>query len=725
MTTSPIDLQEKAGVAGFLELARQRASTSTSAWADNFNIAEEDVLFAYGEQWDDAAKRERMQEGRPTLTLNKMGQYIYRVVGDQRQNVQTIKFLPTNGDKANGRAINTAGTKDYSLAEVYESITRNIEVQSNAPYHYKTAFQHAVEGGFGWLRVYTDYSTQDAFDLDLVIKSVRNRWSVLMDPYAKEPDYSDANYCFISERMSKKEFEKRYPGKKVGELNGPNQEQFLNWIDDKTIKISEYFVRQPVKRTLVMMSNGETYYKDDVEPVLDELAKQNITIVRERKVQTYKVLWYKITAWDVLEGPIEWCGSTIPVVPVLGKEIAIKGQRYFRGLINDGKDAQRMLNYWQSAATERVALAPKAPWVAPAQSIENYMSIWQSANIKNWSVLPYNSIPSGERPQRMDPPPMPAAEIQLAATAEQGIKSSIGLYDVMLGNNSQEQSGRAIMARQQQGETSTYVFTDNLNLAITRIGKILCEAIPLVYDSNRIMRLQFPDGSGDFVEINKTIVDEQTGNPVVIHDLGVGKYDVVVSTGPEYSTQRQNSTDAMMELARVIPQIAQVAPDIIAENIDAPNMDIVADRLKSTLPMNMLTPEDRQKIQQNAVPPQPNPEQQMEEAKNQAQMQIQQMKVEEEKIKLQIAQAEAQTKVAELQAPKPEAESKGHDDEAQDKELIAQMIDDRLSQAFAQFIKMQRSQQQAPQQQSPQEEALEVSPQTQNPQEEATEQPGL
>lgn len=693
-------MQERAGTSGFLELARQRASTATSAWADNFNIAEEDVLFAYGEQWDDAAKRERMQEGRPTLTLNKMGQYIYRVVGDQRQNVQSIKFLPTNGDKANGRAINLAGTKDYSLAEIYESITRNIEVQSNASYHYKTAFQHAVEGGFGWLRVYTDYSTQDAFDLDLVIKSVRNRWSVLMDPYAKEPDYSDANYCFISERMNKKEFEKRYPGKKIGELNGPNQEQFLNWIDDKTVRISEYFVRQPVTRTLVMMSNGETYYKEDVEPVLDELQKQNITIKRERKVQTYKVLWYKITAWDVLEGPIEWCGSTIPVVPVLGKEIAIKGQRYFRGLINDGKDAQRMLNYWQSAATERVALAPKAPWVAPAQSIENYMSIWQSANVKNWSVLPYNSIPSGERPTRMDPPPMPAAEIQLAATAEQGIKSSIGLYDVMLGNNSQEQSGRAIMARQQQGETSTYVFTDNLNLAITRIGKILCESIPLVYDSNRIMRLQFPDGSGDFVEINKTIIDEQTGNPIVIHDLGVGKYDVVVSTGPEYSTQRQQSTDAMIELARVIPQIAQVAPDIIAENIDAPNMDIVADRLKSTLPMNMLTPEDRQKIQQNAVPPQPNPEQQMEEAKNQADMQIQQMKVEEEKIKLQIAQAQAQAKVAELQAPKPEMENKGHEDEAQDRELIAQMIDDRLSQAFAQYIKMQRSQ-------SPQEESSE------------------
>lgn len=683
--SEPIETRDP-GVEGFLKEARNRATTATVAWKDNFATAEEDTIFAYGEQWDDQAKRERMQEGRPTLTLNKMGQYIYRVVGDQRQNVQTIKFHATHGN-ANAKIMNTAGTKSYSIAQVYEAITRNIELISNAEYHYKTAFQHSAEGGFGWLRVLTDYSSNDGFEQDIKIESVRNRWSVLVDPNSKEPDYSDMNYAFISERISRDEFDLRYPNKRVGELQGAEADTVVNWSDENTIKVSEYFVRRPIKRDLVRMTNGEVYWYDEVKDVLDELEEQGVLIERTRNVQTWKVEWYKITAWDILEGPVEWCGTTIPLAPVLGKEIDVKGQRYFRGVINEAKDAQRMLNYWQSAATERVALAPKSPWVADAKSIENHQEIWKTANVKNWSVLPYNSGPNVIPPQRAAPPSMPAAELQIAALAEDSIKSSIGIYDAMLGAKSSEQSGRAILARQQQGDTSTYVFMDNDKMARRKIGKILCEIIPYVYDSNRIMRLAFPDGSGDFVEINKTIKDEQTGNDIIVHDLAVGKYDVSIETGPQYSTQRQASQDAIMSLATAIPQVAQVAPDIIAMNIDAPDMSVLAERLKKTVPPEMLSKEDQEELAKNAPPPQPNPEVEMEQQKQQFEMQIQQMKLEQENIKLQVAQMNAASKGAELQGEK-ENEQK---EEATEKADIKAMIDDAVAQALAEFIASQRA----------------------------------
>jgi len=689
--SKPIELRD-AGVEGFLKEARERAKTATTAWKDNFASAEEDVLFAYGEQWDDAAKRERMQEGRPTLTLNKMGQYIYRLIGDQRQNVQTIKFHAVQGN-SNAKMQNTAGTKDYSVSQVYEAITRNIEITSNANYHYKTAYQHAVEGGFGWLRVLTDYSQSDSFELDLKIESVRNRWSVVVDPYSKEPDYSDMNYAFISERISREEFNKRYPDKRIGELQGADADTVVNWSDENTIKVSEYFVRRPITKELVLMTNGETYWYDDVKPVLDELAGQGVTIQRQRKVQTWKVEWYKITAWDILEGPKQWCGTTIPIAPVLGKEIDVKGQRYFRGVINEAKDAQRMLNYWQSAATERVALAPKSPWVADARSIEDYQEIWKSANIKNWSVLPYKAVAGINPPTRQDPPSMPSAELQIATLAEEGIKSSIGIYDAMLGNKSQEQSGRAIIARQQQGDTATYIFTDNLVMAQRRIGRILCEAIPVIYDSNRIIRLAFPDGSGDFVEINKTIRDEQTGMDVVIHDLSTGKYDVVVETGPQYSTQRQASQDAIMQLAQVIPQVAQVAPDIIAMNVDAPNMSVLSDRLKKTIPTNMLSKEDQEEFAKDAPPPQPTPEQQQAQIEMQSAQQEQQFNLQMQQLKLQEAQLKFQTEQLKAQQsvqPEREEKEEGHEDETQDKAMIQEMVNEAVSEALAQYIASQR-----------------------------------
>lgn len=698
IVSKAVDMKEP-GVEGFLKQARERSKLASAAWEDNFNTAEDDVLFAYGDQWDEKTKMERMKEGRPTLTLNKLGQYIYRLVGDQRQNVQTIKFSPVQGN-ANAKMMNTAGTKDFSVAEVYESITRNIENVSNAAYHYKLAFQHAVEGGFGWLRVLTNYSSSDAFELDLKIEAIRNRWAVIMDPNAKEPDYSDANYCFISERISKEEFDKRYPGKKVGELHNPKDESFSGWGDKNSIRISEYFVRRPIVKELVLMSTGETYWMQDIKDVIDELEEQGVTVTRTRKVNTYKVEWYKITAWDVLEGPVEWCGDTIPVAPVLGKEIDVKGQRFYRGIINEAKDAQRMLNYWQSAATERVALAPKAPWIAPAESIETYMGMWQTANVKNWAVLPYTPTPNGDRPFRQDPPPMPSSELAIAANSEEGIKSSIGIYDAMLGNRSGETSGIAIQRRQQQGDTATFVYTDNLNLAIRRIGKILCEAIPIVYDSNRTIRLAFPDGSGDFVEINKTIHDDEKGIDVVVHDLSTGKYDVVIETGPQYSTQRQESMNAMMELAKVVPQVAQVAPDLLALNIDAPNMGAIADRLKHTLPANLLSQEDQEEMAKNAPPPPPpSPEMQQaememqsEQAKMQGDQALMQIKLEIEKTKLQQVQLQSQLKVAEAQTKSNEAMG-GHDDEGQDSAMIQSMVHDAVAQAMAEMIAQSRSQQ--------------------------------
>lgn len=707
-----IDMQED-GEEGFIKLAKERSLIGSKYWQRTYDISREDTAFIYGQQWDDKALEAR--KGRPTLTLNKMGQFIDGLVGDQRQNVQQVKCIPSGN--FDGTVKNTTASKDYKLSEVYEGLIKNIELISNASYQYKTSFQHSVEGGFGWLRVLTDYATNDSFDLDLKIQAVRHRYTVIIDPDAVEPDASDMNWAFISERMSQDEFRKRYPDGKIADLERVTADHVSFWGVDDTVVVSEYFMRKPITRTLLMMSNSETYWKDEVKNILDELASSGITILRERKVKTYKVLWHKMTAGGILEGPKEWVGSTIPIVPVWGKEADIEGKREFRGLVHDAKDAQRMHNYWMSAATERVALAPKAPWVGAAENFEGHEEKWNTANIKNWSYLSYNPTATGDRPQQTPPPPMPAQELQIAALSEQGIKSSIGRYDAMLGNKSTEQSGIAINARKQQGDNASFVFIDNLNLAIQRIGKILIEAIPAVYDGNRVIRMHFADGNGDFVEINKTIRDEQSGKDVVIHDLGMGKYDVAITTGPQYATQRQEAVNTMLEAARVVPAIGQIAGDLIATNLDIPNSDVLAERLKKMLPPNMLTPEEQQEVAKNSPPPQPpqpTPEEniaqiemQGTQAKQQFDLQMQQLKIQEANIKLEISKIEAQAKIqgAINESQSKEGTSKGaHEDAAQDTELIKSIVHDQVAQAMAELIAQSRQQ---AMQQSPQEEATE------------------
>lgn len=712
ITKKPIDMQEE-GEEGLIKLAKERSLIASKYWQRTYDLSRDDTAFAYGNQWDDKALEVR--KGRPTLTLNKMGQFIMRLVGDQRQNVQQIKCISAGNFDAVVQ--NADATKEYKQSQLLEGLIRNIEVISNAPYQYKTAFQHAVEGGFGWLRVLTDYTDGDSFDLDLKIQAVRHRYTVLIDPDAVEPDASDMNWAFITERMSAEEFHKRYPDGQIADLQRVTADHVPFWGVDKTVVVSEYFTRKPIVRTLLLMSNNETYWEDEVKDVLDELSAQGIKISRKRKVNTFKVLWYKITAGGILEGPKEWVGSTIPIVPVWGKEIDLDGKREFRGLIHDAKDAQRMHNYWMSAATERVALAPKAPWVGAAENFEGYEEKWNTANITNWSYLPYNTTPSGDRPMRQDPPQMPSQELQIASLSEQGIKSSVGMYDAMIGNRSAETSGIAIQSRQQQGDTANFVFTDNLNLAIQRVGKILLEAIPAVYDGNRIVRMHFADGTGDFVEINKTIWDEQTGREVIVHDLSMGKYDCAVTTGPQYMTQRQEAANTMLELAKVIPQVGQIAPDLLAGNLDIPNSDILAQRLKKMLPPNMLSPEEQQEIAKNSpppAPPQPTPEEQIAQmdmksaqSKQQFELQMQQLKIQEANIKLQTMQLEAQNKMEEVNEPTDKTQSgkNVHEDAAQDEQLIQKLVKEQVAEVMAHIIAKRREQQQV--QQSPQEEQQE------------------
>jgi len=357
ISIKPIQTREGNDEKSILDQAKKRVEIAQKGWQDTFSSAKDDELFISGNQWDEQSLKTREQEDRPSLVINQLQQYVSRVAGAQKKQVQEIKISPTDSNGSD-LDIQTVGGEDLKLSKVLEGVVRNIQSISNAPAQYKTAFRHAL-GGIGWLRVLTEYSRQESFDLDVKIKAVSNRWSVLMDPDATESDYSDANYCFVSERITKEEFAKRYPDKITGDLTDNNIDNPW-WGDSKTITVTEYFRREPAKRTLLLLSSGETVFKDEVEDVLDELAEKDITVERERTIDTYKVIWSKITANSILETDREFPTSTIPIVPVLGREVNIEGKRFYQGLITNAKDPQRMLNYWQSSATERISLAPKA-----------------------------------------------------------------------------------------------------------------------------------------------------------------------------------------------------------------------------------------------------------------------------------------------------------------------------------------------------------------------------
>lgn len=563
-----------------LKLAKARFDKAFNAETNNRTRMLDDLKFANLDQWPDEVKEER--KDKPMLTLDHTGQHVRQVVGDIRQNKPAIKIRPIDD------------SSDKDTAEVCEGLIRHIESNSNAQSAYITAAEGAVKAGYGVIRITTEY-TDEAFDQDIKIKRVRNPFSVYLDPDATCSVRSDANWGFISSLLSEDEFKAKYPKAKADPAQTPEGTEKDKWYDEGNIRIAEYFVREKIKKTISMMSDGQIVCLDDLaEEERFQLAEQGLTVIKQREADTFKVLHYVVSGSEILEGPHDFPSKYIPLIPVYGEETDIEGEVEYKGIIRAAKDPQRMYNYWSTTGVELLALQPKAPWIGTADQFEGYENLWDNAHKANIPRLPYNPDPKAPGPPiRQMPPNPPAAIWQESAKAVDDIKAATGIYDSSLGAKGNEQSGRAILARERQSDVSTFVYIDNLSRSIEHVGRVLIDMIPQIYDTPRKIRILGEDDKEKVVKVN-----QQGG-----YDLTKGKYDVKVVTGPSYSTKRIESAESMMQFAQAVPGAAGVIADLIAKSMDWPDAEKIAARLEANMPpdLNSLDPEDpatQQKMEQ-------------------------------------------------------------------------------------------------------------------------------
>lgn len=526
---------------------------------------EEDRLFYSGQQWQ--RSDHELRRNRPTLTINRLPQFVKQVTGEMRQNKPAIRILPVD-EKT-----------DPELAKVYTAIIRHIESRCDAHRSYAKAGEQAVIGGLGWLRVLTDYADDTSFDQEAEIRYIRNPLSVVIDPNAIMPTREDMMWGFVVEDMTHEAFREAYPD---GKLSGWPEDQgvrpeFQGWYTRDKIRVAEYWTREPYQRELFLLNDGSTRYADEE---VDPLAMLGLEVVGRRKVTAYKVKCRKITAIEELES-FDWEGQTIPLVPVIGEEVELGGEVFRHGLIHHSKDGQRSYNFARSAMMEHVASQPKAPYLATAKMIANHKKQWQNLNIENPPVLLYDADPAapGGMPQRVAPPSMATAWYQEAMIADGDMKATTGIYDGSLGQRSNETSGVAIRARDMQSETGTFVYIDNLVGAIKRVGAILLEIIPKIYTGERIVRIMGEDDSIEgFAKINGLLPGGQ-----VFNDISQGQFDLEVSTGPAFATKRQEILENLMQLVQSVPAIGQITGDMIVKSLDMPNGDKIAERIQLAL----------------------------------------------------------------------------------------------------------------------------------------------
>lgn len=598
------------------------------------NILEgyDDLEFRAGNQWPETVAQERVDEGRPVETINQIPQYVRQVTGDMRQMRPAIKVVPVDDMASDEGAEAMAGTVRY------------IENRSDAPGIYFQGADSQVACGVGAWRIITEYAHEGTFNQELRIAPIEDALGVMWDEDAVLPTREDAMECLIPIDMARAKFKKLYPDAMVTDF-APRGEEATgsqhDWTTEDKVRVGEYWYKKKVKKTLAMLPDGRVV--DVSDAAKEQLVEIGMMGARIEKRDAFKVCRALVTSSEVLEGPDEWPGSYIPIVPVIGEEIRI-GRRIVRhGVIRFAKAPQRIYNYMSSAEIEVTALQPKSPFIGTEKNFEQYQDVWENANRKNYPYLPYTPDPANGNapPQRVQPAVSSQGITAGIERAARDMQSVIGIYNASLGAASNETSGRAVIARQREGDTGTFVYIDNWTRAIKYTGKVLVDLIPKIYDTERVLRILGEDGKLEKIEINKVQGMDENGNMRLFNDVTSGAYDVAIQMGPSYATKREEARDGMVAFMQANPAVAPLIGDLYAKAQEWPLAEEIGERLETMLPPSvraMKAEKEGKPLPQDMQAPQPDPMQQ-------------------QAMQMELATKEAETVAKQAQARRAEADA--------------------------------------------------------------------
>lgn len=620
----------------------------------------DDMKFRMSDQWNKADRDAREADGRPCLTINRIPQFIRQITNQFRSNRPGIQVNPVDS------------IADPKTANALQGVIRHIETISDADVAYATANEHQATIGRGFWRIYTRYADDEGFDQEIVIEAIDDPFSVYLDPAHRLVSGADCRYGFVVYDMPKDDFISEYGEQELSGFEawiGSNKDSKTLWMPEGAVRVAEYFHIERVDEEIqevsfiddndvphkVVMPTSALRSKDGEDLEIPDHWK----LGRKRTVSRPQCYWSKITPNAILDGNSNKTGGRkfpckfIPIVQALGDKLYDdKGEVDIRGMVRDAKDPARMISFWASALTEMIGLAPRAPYIGLAGQFKGHEAKWNSSNRKNYPYLEVEPLTIGGNPapfpQRQQYEPAIQAIVQAFMLADNDLKAVMGLYDASLGKAGPEQSGKAILARQRQGEVGNSNYLDNMNRAIRHCGRILLDMIPRTIGPEKVYRIlgadnneiqlvklvngpqaqpqpgieQQPPQPGMGQEApqpgmqqapppaqvaptnppDRATIEEAEGVPA-IYDISTGKFDVAISTGPSYAGRRQEAVQAMIELLGAYSEAGPAIMDLIVKNMDWPGASEVAARLKRMVPPQLLDESER-----GQVPPQIPPE---------------------------------------------------------------------------------------------------------------------
>lgn len=547
---------------------RERCKLMMEADHENRESAKEDIKFVSipGEQWDPLVKAAR--GSRACYEFDKLSIKGQRLINEMRANRPSGKV----------RAVEDS---DKATATVREGLCRNIANVSDLDTICDYAGVYQVEGGMGAWRVTTEYAKNSRKKQRIRAERIPNPFCLYWDPSSTDPLKRDAADWCLLDTLSGAKYTAKY-GKvpKISFSEGECEDD-PQWEDKENVRVCEYWYKETYKKTILLLKDGreidaQSRAAQSIDPSL---------IQSSEEIDCDRIMMCIASGEAILEGPTKQAGTQHRFVVVHGAWKIVDGKPMWWGLVRKAKDAQRRYNVTQTAVTEAIAGAPNSQFWATVKQAEGNTALWNRAQTENLPFMLYTPDPlSPGPPERMAPAPIPAALITEAQIADQELKDVTGVYDASLGERSNEKSGIAISRREQQTQLVNFNFPDNMAKGVQRTWEIFNDLIPEIIDTEQMIRVLGHDGAEEYIRVNEAGTDPETGLPAILNDLTTGEFDITVTVGPSFATQRQEATETLTQMIQAFPPIMQFAPDLVFKGMDLIYSDEMAERMRVMLP---------------------------------------------------------------------------------------------------------------------------------------------
>lgn len=543
-----------------------------------------------GLQWSDMDRQALWDRGQSPLVFNKIAPTVLWVSGTEKKTRIDYKVFPR-------------GAEDLEGAEVKTKLLKYLADVNRAGFHRSRAFQDAIISGVGWME-HCIVNDPDDEPLTIRYEDWRNVW---YDHLASEMDLQDARYLFRQRWLDVDLACAMFPTRMEQIKEAATTLQKLNYTDDDEfytsanriltdgrvygehrssigefayvqnrrarVKVIECWYREPCQCQIIKGAELGAYNGDLYDPT-DEFFKWHLdrgkaTIVNALKMRMRVGVF---TGSNLLwEGESPYRHNRFPFVPIWCHRRKRDGTSY--GIVRMLRDPQDDLNKRRS----------KAQWIlstnqiiADADAVEDWDNLRDEANRPDGVIIKKK----GSDVQFRTDIALAQEHVNLMEQDAQYIQQASGITDENLGLETNAQSGKAVIARQQQGQVVTAGLFDNLRMAVQMEGEIDLSNIEQFYDYPKEVRILGNDPKAlEFLQINQRGQDG-----IMMNSITSAQADFIVDEEDFSATVRQSMFESLMDLiGKLPPEFGLKFLPYALELSDLPNREEIVRSVQSTL----------------------------------------------------------------------------------------------------------------------------------------------